>query len=307
MAKINYHHLYYFWRVALSGSITRTAEECHVSQSALSQQIKQLESTMDVQLFERVGRQLVLTDTGRKVLSYADEIFTTGEELQSFLKKGELAAQRHINIGVLTTLSRNFTESFISPLLKESNVSFTLSTRGMTNLLNGLSSHELDLVLTNRSVSQQNDDAIWQSQLVSRQSVSIIGPAEKKPDTTFPQGYDKLKWVLPTGITEIRSAFDAYCSTVGYSPELQAEADDMAMLRLLVRDTGAITALPPVVVKDEIANGRLAEYQVLPNVYENFYAITIRRNYVPAIVTDLLKKNIVEHPSNISANKKALS
>ncbi len=294
MAKINYHHLYYFWRVALSGSITQTANECHVSQSALSQQIKQLETTMDVQLFERAGRQLVLTDMGRKVLNYADEIFTRGEELQSFLKKGESTTQRHINIGVLTTLSRNFTEAFISPLLKDTNVSFSLTTRGMTNLLNGLSSHELDLVLTNRSVSQQNDDAIWQNQLVSRQSVSIIGPAAKKPDNSFPHGYEDLKWVLPTTITEIRSAFDAYCSTLGYTPEILAEADDMAMLRLLVRDTGAVTALPPVVVKDEIANGRLAEYQVLPNVYENFYAITIRRTYVPKIVTDLLKKNIVD-------------
>lgn len=294
MAKINYHHLYYFWRVALSGSITRTAEECHVSQSALSQQIKQLENTMDMKLFERTGRQLVLTDMGRKVLNYADEIFTTGEELQSFINKGETTTQRHINIGVLTTLSRNFTEAFITPLLKETNVSFTLTTRGMTNLLNGLSSHELDLVLTNRSVSQQNDDAIWQNQLVSRQTVSIIGPPELKPSTQFPEGYDHLTWVLPTGITEIRSAFDAYSSTVGYTPKVMAEADDMAMLRLLVRDTGAITALPTVVVKDEIASGRLAEYQVLPNVYEHFYAITVRRTYVPAVVTDLLQKNIVD-------------
>lgn len=292
MAKINYHHLYYFWRVALTGSISRTANDCHVSQSALSQQIKQLESTMNVQLFERSGRQLVLTDMGRKVLNYADEIFTTGEELQSFLNKGETVTQRHINIGVLTTLSRNFTEAFISPLLKESNVSFTLSTRGMTNLLNGLNSHELDLVLTNRSISQQNDDAIWQNQLVSRQSVSIIGPAKSKPDTSFPQGYDDMKWILPTGITEIRSGFNAYCSAVGYNPDVIGEADDMAMLRLLVRDSGAVTALPPVVVKDEISSGLLAEYQLLPNVFENFYAITIRRTYVPDIVKRLLYKNI---------------
>ncbi|WP_417509113.1 LysR family transcriptional regulator [Methylophaga sp.] len=293
MAKINYHHLYYFWRVALSGSITKTAEECHVSQSALSQQIKQLETTMNVKLFERAGRQLLLTDMGKKILTYADEIFTTGEELQSFISKGGTATQKHIKIGVLTTLSRNFTESFISPLLQEPNVSFTLTTRGMTNLLNGLSSHELDLVLTNRSVSQQNDDAIWQSQLVSRQSVSIIGPAKHNPKKTFPHGYEKLKWVLPTKITEIRSAFDAYCATLGYEPDIIAEADDMAMLRLLVRDTGAITALPPVVVKDEISSGNLSEYQVLPNVYEHFYAITIKRTFVPEIVTDLLQKNIV--------------
>lgn len=293
MAKINYHHLYYFWRVALSGSITRTAEECHVSQSALSQQIKQLESTMDVQLFERVGRKLVLTDMGRKALNYAEEIFTTGEELQSFLNKGESVTQRHINIGVQTTLSRNFTEAFISPLLREANVSFTLSTRGMTNLLNGLTSHELDLVLTNRSVNQQNDDTIWQNQLVSRQSVSIIGPAELKPDSSFPKGYDELRWVLPTGITEIRSGFNAYCSAVGYTPNVVAEADDMAMLRLLVRDSGAVTALPPVVVKDEISSGLLSEYQELPGVFENFYAITIRRTYVPDIVKKLLHRNIL--------------
>ena len=95
MAKINYHHLYYFWRVALSGSITKTADECHVSQSALSQQIKQLETSMDVRLFERAGRQLLLTDVGRKVLSYADEIFTTGEELQSFINKGGTATHQY--------------------------------------------------------------------------------------------------------------------------------------------------------------------------------------------------------------------
>lgn len=291
MAKINYHHLYYFWRVALSGSITRTADECHVSQSALSQQIKQLEHNMDAQLFDRVGRQLLLTDVGRKVLKYADDIFTTGDELQSFLQRGEIAAQRHIHIGVLTTLSRNFTESFITPLLSEHNVSFTLSTRGMTNLLNGLSSHELDLVLTNRSVTQQNDDAIWQNHLVSRQSVSIIGATEQKTAKRFPQDYENVKWVLPTGITEIRSAFDAYCSRVGYQPDVVAEADDMAMLRLLVRDTGAYTALPPVVVKDEIASGRLTEQAVLPNVYENFYAITIQRRFMSELVTNLIQKN----------------
>lgn len=292
MAKINYHHLYYFWRVALSGSITRTADECHVSQSALSQQIKQLEHNMNIKLFERSGRQLVLTGMGRKVLNYADEIFTTGEELDAFLTRGESTTQRHINIGVLTTLSRNFTEGFITPLLKEPNVSFTLSTRGMTNLLNGLTSHELDLVLTNRSVSQQNDDAIWQNQLVSRQSVSIIGPTELKAKKSFPHGYEQFKWVLPTERTEIRSAFDALCARLQYHPDIIAEADDMAMLRLLVRDTGALTALPPVVVKDELENNLLSEYQQLSNIYENFYAITIKRNFVPEIVNYVLKKHI---------------
>jgi len=291
MARINYHHLYYFWRVALTGSITRTAEQCHVSQSALSQQIKQLEENMNVKLFDRIARQLVLTDMGKKVLIYADEIFTTGEELASYIKKGGVETRRHISIGVLTTLSRNFTESFISPLLLEPNVTFTLATRGMTNLLNGLTNHEFDLVLTNRSVNQKDEDAVWQNQLVSRQSVSIIGPASLKPNTTFPDGYQQFKWVLPSDITEIRSSFDAYCATKNFKPNILAEADDMAMLRLLVRDTGAVTALPSVVVKDEIASGKLSEYQVLSNIYENFYAITARRKFVPEIVNFVLSAN----------------
>ncbi|WP_438969724.1 LysR family transcriptional regulator [Methylophaga sp.] len=294
MAKINYHHLFYFWRVGLSGSITRTAEECHVSQSALSQQIKQLEHNLNVTLFERTGRQLVLTDIGKKILNYAEEIFSTGEELEAFIKKGETKSQRHVSIGVLTTLSRNFTESFITPLLSQPGVTFTLSTQGMTNLLNGLSNHDFDLVLTNRSISEQNDDAIWQTQLVSRQSVSIIGPAERKPTEAFPKGYQLFDWVLPSKRTEIRSAFDAYCARLNYKPRIIAEADDMAMLRLLVRDTGAVTALPPVVVKDEINNGLLSEFQQLPNIYENFYAITIKRNFMPEIVNHLLKKNMDE-------------
>lgn len=291
MAKINYHHLYYFWRVALSGSLTKTAEQCHVSQSALSQQIKQLEDNMNVKLFDRIARQLVLTDMGKKVLVYADEIFTTGEELASYIKNGGIEKRRHISIGVLTTLSRNFTESFISPLLLEPNVTFTLTTRGMTNLLNGLTNHEFDLVLTNRSVNRQDEDADWQNQLVSRQSVSIIGPADLKPSTPFPQGYEQFKWILPSQITEIRSSFDGFCATKDFKPNILAEADDMAMLRLLVRDTGAVTALPSVVVKDEIASGKLAEYQVLSNIYENFYAITARRKFVPEIVNFILSSN----------------
>jgi LysR family transcriptional activator of nhaA len=292
MAKINYHHLYYFWRIALTGSITKTSHECHVSQSALSQQLKQLENNIGVVLFERIGRQLVLTDMGKKVLSYANEIFTAGEELQSFIKRGNSSIQRHISIGVLTTLSRNFTESFISPLLKDPNVSFTLATRGMTNLLDGLVNHDFDLVLTNRSVSEQNDDAIWQNQLISRQSLSIIGPTEIKPNTSFPKNYEQFKWVLPTERTEIRSAFDAHCARLNYQPKIIGEADDMAMLRLLVRDTGTLTALPPVVVKDELENSLLSEYQKLPNIYENFYAITIKRTFTPEIVNSLLEKNI---------------
>ncbi|MCE2593810.1 LysR family transcriptional regulator [Motilimonas cestriensis] len=291
MSRLNYHHLFYFWRVAVVGNLTQVARELHISQSALSVQIKQLEHNMDVALFERSGRSLKLTDMGTRVLAYANDIFSKGEELESFLIKGVEAEIQHISIGVLTTLSRNFVESFITPLLADPKVSFSLTARRMNNLLVGLANHELDLVLTNRPVALDNHDALWQTQLVSRQPLSIVGPKANKIHTTFPQGYDDVRWVLPGKATEIRSAFNSLCASWQYQPDVKAEADDMAMLRLLARDSGALAVLPTVVVKDEIAQGILEEYQRLPNAFEHFYAITAQRKFVPEVLLALLQQH----------------
>ena len=87
MARLNYHHLYYFWQVAKVGNLTQAALQLHVSQSALSSQIKQLEDVTNSRLFDRIGRALILTEAGQIVLGYANEIFSKGEELESFLNQ----------------------------------------------------------------------------------------------------------------------------------------------------------------------------------------------------------------------------
>ena len=291
MSRLNYHHLYYFWRVALQGNLTHVAKELHVSQSALSSQIKQLEQTMNVSLFERKGRSLNLTDMGKRVLTYANDIFNTGEELSSFLTKGVIAQKQHLSIGVLNTLSRNFIEEFINPLLNDPDVSFSLTARRMDGLLNGLAEHELDLVLTNKPVGTEQYDQLWQSQLVSRQPLAIVGPANKKIMSHFPSGYENAQWVLPNKTSAIRDSFNALCAQWQYKPDIKAEADDMAMLRLLVRDSGAFSVLPPVVIKDEIDQGILSQYQRLTDAYELFYAITAQRKFVPDSVMRLLAKS----------------
>lgn len=285
---MNYHHLYYFWRVATQGNLTQVARELHLSQSALSTQIKALEQRYNVALFERTGRNLRLTDAGQRVLAYAQDIFSTGDELEQLLKTGVTPAQQVVSIGVLTHLSRNFVESFIAPLLQQPNLQLKLAVRGMTNLLVGLTNHEFDFVLTNRTVvgDQQRQ---WQHQLLRRQPVSIIGPALQKTEQPFPVGYEAKRWVLPAKHTEIRAAFDALCATYQYKANVLAEADDMAMLRLLTRDSGALAILPAVVVKDEIANGLLAVYQTFEQIDEQFFAISLPRKQQSDLVLELLK------------------
>lgn len=293
MARLNYHHLYYFWRVATDGNLTKVANALHVSQSALSSQIRQLEESAGTRLFERRSRRLVLTESGRRVLSYANDIFAKGEELESLLHQGIEPAAQLLNIGMLSTLSRNFIEGFIAPLLADTQVRFNLQARSLEGLLDGLARHQLDVALSNGSV-QGNDAQVWQSQLLARQPVAIVGPPATRPATAFPEGYQNMRWVLPNRHNEVRSAFDGFCTLRQFEPDIQAEADDMAMLRLLARDSGALAVLPKVVVRDEILQGTLVEYMELPNVYENFYAITIRRSFIPEALQQLLARFVPE-------------
>lgn len=287
MSRLNYHHLYYFWRVASEGRLTRVAADLHVAPSALSSQIRQLEDTIGTQLFERRGRRLELTDVGRRVLAYSNDIFTKGEELEALLKRGLEPDQQILRIGMLTTLSRNFIDGLIVPWLDDPSVRLSLRSDGLDNLLDGLVRHQLDVALTNTDV-RGTDEQTWQSQLLARQQVSIVGPPADRPRHEFPRGYEHARWVLPSRDHEIRRGFEAFCTRWQYHPDLDAEANDMAMLRLLARDSGAFAVLPAVVVRDEMRDGVLVEYMTLPSVFESFYAITVKRRFPTPALTALL-------------------
>ena len=227
MSRLNYHHLYYFWRVATLGNLTEAARQLHVSQSALSAQIRTLEESMNTPLFARQGRRLVLTDAGQRVLTYAGDIFSRGEELEALIKRGITPEVQQLRIGVLSTMSRNFIEGFITPLIERRDVRFSLHARGLANLLNGLRNHQLDVILTNTNVVSEGQQDLWQSQLITNQPVAVVGPDGIIDGDSFPEGYQEKRWVLPAPQTEIRAAFDAFCSRWQYEPDILAEADDM--------------------------------------------------------------------------------
>ncbi|MCZ8105416.1 MAG: LysR substrate-binding domain-containing protein, partial [Burkholderiales bacterium] len=84
--------------------------------------------------------------------------------------------------------------------------------------------------------------------------------------------------------------FDLMCEQRGIRYRLRAEVDDMAMLRLLARDSDSVALLPTVVVQDELRAGRLVEYAVVPELSETFYAITVQRHFEPPLLKELLKR-----------------
>lgn len=290
MSHLNYHHLHYFWAVAREGNLTRTADRLHVSQSAISAQIKQLEEMLGQTLFTRQGRTLRLTESGQLALSYADTIFATGDELVGLLRDGRRHERQVLRIGSVATLSRNFQEGFLRPLLKEPQAELILQSGSMDELLAKLAVHTLDLVLSNRHV---HGDASrpFRCRRIARQPISLVGkPRRGRRPFRFPDDLAQTPLLLPGRDSDVRASFDVLCDQLGLRCRVLAEVDDMAMLRLIARDSDGVALLPRVVVRDELKAKRLVEYCEVPGLYETFFAITMQRHFTPPLLRSLLNR-----------------
>ncbi len=291
MARLNYHHLHYFWAVAKDGNLTRAAEKLHVSQSALSKQIRQLEEQLGQPLFTRAGRSLKLTEAGQLALGYADTIFASGSELVGLLREGRREERQVLRIGAVATLSRNFQENFIRPLLQRDDVELMLQSGNLIDLLGRLRVHTLDLILSNRRVHASAEDP-WRCRRIARQPVSLVGkPRPRRKAFRFPDELAEVPLLLPGRDNDIRAGFDLLCEQYGLRYRLRAEVDDMALLRLLARDSDSVALVPTVVVQDELSSGRLVEYAVVPGLYETFFAISLHRRFEPPLLKSLLKQS----------------
>jgi LysR family transcriptional activator of nhaA len=291
MARLNFHHLHYFWAVAREGHLTRAARQLNVSQSALSAQIKQLEDQLGQPLFTRQGRTLELTEAGRVALAYADTIFAAGNELVATLRDGQRLERQVLRIGAVATLSRNFQENFVRPLLQRADVELVLHSGSLTELLARLSVHTVDVVLSNSPV-QADANHPWRCRRIARQPVSLVGrPRASGNAFQYPAELAEVSLLLPGRDNEIRAGFDLMCEQAGLRCRVLAEVDDMAMMRLLARDTAAVALLPAVVVRDELLSGALQEYAVVPHLFECFYAITVQRHFEPPLLKALLQRD----------------
>lgn len=288
LEQLNFHHLFYFWRVAKLGHLTRAAEDLHTSQSALSAQIRQLEDRIGEDLFSREGRRLVLTDTGQLVLSYADNIFGLGQEMLGRLQ-GQSQGIMRLRVGSVATLSRNYQENWIRPLLTESSLVFTLESGMLGDLLARLVQHQLDVVLANETVPT-NPERPLHSHFLGSQPVSLVGPSNvwKANSLRLPEDLQGVDVAVPGPRHAVRGQFDALCAAAGIMPRLRAEVDDMAMLRLIARDSGWLTVLPDVVVQDELRVGSLVSVGQSAQLQERFYAITTPHRHRTDIVERLL-------------------
>ena len=294
LRQLNFHHLFYFWRVAKEGHLTRASEELHISQSALSAQIKQLEERLGEPLFTREGRRLVLTNSGQLVLSYAENIFGLGQEMLGRLQGNSLGISK-LRVGSVATLSRNYQENWFRPALANPDVVLTLESGLLEDLLQRLLQHQLDVVLANEAVPTDPEQPLH-CRLLGSQAVSLVGPASiwQGQHLRIPHDLHGLDIALPGARHALRAQFDALCEAAQVKPRIRAEVDDMAMLRLIARDSGWLTLLPEVVVQDEVRNGTLVVLGQTEQLQEHFYAITAPQRSRIEVLEQLLNYSSLE-------------
>ena len=290
MRSLNYNHLRYFWAVAHEGSLTRAAAHMNLSQSALSVQIRKLEQQIGHPLFERVGKALVLTEAGKIALDTADTVFEAGNELLNILDGRARASRQVLRVGALTTLSRNFQLEFLRPLVDRADVELIVRSGTIRDLLAQLEAHVIDVVLSN-SPAPRDARTSLRNHLLDEQPVSLVGrPRPGKLTFRFPEDLRDEPILLPSLDSGIRAGFDQLMETAGIRPVILAEVEDMAMLRLLARERGAISLVPPIVVRDELEAGVLVELCRIPQLTESFYAIVQNRRFPNPLVGQLLSE-----------------
>jgi LysR family transcriptional activator of nhaA len=288
MASLNLHHLRLFRATAREGTLTAAAKALNISQSAVSTQIKALETDLGHDLFERRGRNLVLTEAGRIALDYAEQIFRASEQLSATFRA--VGGQRKVlRIGALATLSRNFQMGFLAPLLGRDDVEVVLRSGTQASLLRALDALRIDVLLTNQ-VPARDAASPYLVRRIAAQPVSLVGARSRL--VLAAQGLPVLlaqaPLILPTPETALRAGFDALVESLGIVPRIAAEADDMAMLRLLARSDAGVAVIPPIVVRDELAGGTLYELAQLPGITEEFHAVTIARTFPNPLLREVM-------------------
>ncbi|MBA4051511.1 MAG: LysR family transcriptional regulator, partial [Erythrobacter sp.] len=270
------------------GTLTAAARALNISQSAVSTQIKALETDLGHDLFERRGRNLVLTEAGRIALDYADQIFRASEQLTATFRA--VGGQRKVlRIGALATLSRNFQMGFLAPLLGRDDVEVVLRSGTQAALLRALEALRIDVLLTNQ-VPARDAASPYLVRRLAEQPVSLVGSRTRLALAAqgLPMLLSRAPLILPTPETALRAGFDALVESLGIVPRIAAEADDMAMLRLLARSDAGVAVIPPIVVRDELANGTLYELAQLPGLTEEFHAVTTPRTFPNPLLRDVL-------------------
>ncbi|MEZ5628179.1 MAG: transcriptional activator NhaR [Rhodocyclaceae bacterium] len=290
MASLNYKHLRYFWAVARAGSIARAAESLHLTPHAISSQITALEASLGAKLFEREGRRLTVSMTGKRILDHAETIFSLGDEILDIVGDTTTRDTQPLRIGIADSVPKAVAYRLVSPALRlDDPVKLTCREGRLDTLLADLAIHRLDLVIADRPMPSRLSVRGF-NHLLGESPLSVMGtPAlrEAHPGAfpAFPACLDNAPFLMPGEDTAIHAPLSEWFDAHGIRPRVVAEFDDSALLKAFGQ-AGAGFFVAPSATNDYVCR----QYGVdvigqIDAVVEQLYAITTEGKLTrPAII-----------------------
>lgn len=289
---INYKQLHYFWRVAHDGGVTRASERLHLTPQTLSGQISQLERTLGTTLFRRVGRRMELTETGRMALSYADDIFRTGNELEQVLRGSPEGRPLLLRVGVADVLPKSIAYRLLLPAMQlPQTVRLVVREDKLTRLVAELAIHQLDLVLAD-SPMPEGTEVRGYNHLIGECGITLLA-SPSLADTLkgeFPRSLQGAPLLIPGEGTAMRGHLMRWLEQHGVHPQVIGEFDDSALMRAFGNQGHGVFPVPTQVAADICQQDQVTVVGEVTEVPEHFYAITVERRVSHPAVQAILTK-----------------
>lgn len=276
---LNYHHLLYFWVTAREGSIVKASAVLNLTPPTISGQISALEDSLGEKLFEKSGRGLVLTETGRVALRYADEIFSLGREMRETLRGRPSSKRPRLVVGIADVVPKLIAFRLIEPAFRlPQQVEIVCEEDDPQALLGALASHQLDLVISDAPLPAGAAVKAY-SHLLGDSAIALFGSPDlaKRCRRNFPASLDGAPLLLPARGTELRRMLEHFFETADIRPQVVAEFADSALMKICGQSGLGLFPGPEVIARRIEQQYDVARVGTLPDVRERFYVISPER------------------------------
>jgi LysR family transcriptional activator of nhaA len=287
MEWLNYHHLLYFWTVAREGGLAPAGKVLRLSQSAISGQIHRLEESLGESLFERRGRKLEMTETGRVVFRYAEQIFGLGREMMDVLRDRPVDRPLRLVVGISDVVPKLLVRHLLAPAFQqEQRLALVCHEDQFERLLGSLANHVLDVVIADAAVPPDSDHKLF-NHVLGESTVTLVAPPSLASTLrkNFPASLQGAPLMLPLTGSALRRNLDAWFERESVVPEIVAEAEDSALLKAFAADGMGAMFVPTVIAKTVARRYDVVDVAEIAAVQERFWAITAERRLVhPSVI-----------------------
>jgi len=277
MKWINYHHLIYFKEIAEKGSISKASQTLKVGQPALSSQLKSLEESLGVKLFERRNKRLFLTEPGKVALEYASQINSLGQELKAVIQGHACHKQLHLSVGSLDSIPKRLICDIVDFAHQKTGCFLSIFEDSIDSLLRQLQAHQIEVIISDHKITTHENEKIFSKKILNRPVVAYASPDFQHLKKKFPQSLENVPCILPTRHSKLRNDIQHFLEVNDIEAKIIAETQDTSLQKILATKGDGVIFLPEFTTEELVLNNSLISLGKLNEVYAEYFLIYGKR------------------------------